>query len=214
MIYTIFTNAIESILFISSIFISSTLTASLITKLLNKPFINPKFTKEKIASNMKSIIKNVCNVVTTTTLPIVTTIHILCLDKTSHTILYTTSNIVCYAFFIELAYYIYHRIQHNVLFLKKIHHKHHEHINVFPFDTFYIDYYDAIGLSVCLLYPCAILSVNRIELFSIIYFYATGAYLEHSNILSRQHQIHHERFTCNYCFIFPIFDIICQTHVT
>ena len=211
MLYFFFKNIVNSVFFISSVFATSTATVLLITKIMNKPFINPANTPEKNEKHLNTIVKTVYNVVVTTTIPFVTTIYVFRLDEKNHNIFVSTVNLVCYSVLIELAYYAYHRIQHTVLFLKKIHQKHHEHTSVYPFDTFYIDYYDAVGLSVCLLYPCFILNMNSRELFLIIYFYATGAFLQHSDILSRHHQIHHKRFTCNYCFIFPIFDILCGT---
>lgn len=208
--YSILVNILNSISLISAVFISSTASSFYITNVLKKPFINPLFTKDKIQQNMSFIINNVLKVVSTTTLPIITIIDIYTLDNQNHTLIHTARNFFYSMLLIEFAYYTYHRIQHS--FFLKIHRKHHENKNVYPFDTFYIDYYDSIGLSFCLLYPCFILTLNHIELFIILYFYATGAYLEHSDIFTTHHVIHHEKFNCNYSFIFPIFDILFQTN--
>lgn len=210
--YSLFICAINSIRMTLSVFVSSTSTAYILSKMANVPFVNPSFTINKTYSNLRFIMGNVYTVVSTTTLPLITVLYMAVLDESKHSVCKMGANLISYAVLIEFSYYIYHRTQHSILFLKKIHNKHHENINVYPFDTFYIDYFDAIGLSVCLLYPSTIVYVNSSELFLILYFYATGAYIEHSNILTRHHIIHHRRFNCNYSFIFPVFDILFGSH--
>lgn len=202
-----FEYVLETTSHLLQIFIASSFTALLICNSLNKPFFNPKFyeiSKLKESLFSYSIIYIQAVSVGTVTYPY--------LDSTPHSIFRSASNLAEYALWIELFYYIYHRTQHNTWVYKWIHAKHHENIMVYPIDTVNLAALDSIGLMFSLVAPMWFVQVNFCEYSAIVYVYLTGAFLSHSDVIWNHHYIHHKEFKVNYCFLFPIFDILCGTY--
>ena len=78
-------------------------------------------------------------------------------------------------------------------------------------DTFVIHWLDSTGMLATLIFPLCVVRVNVMEYKWIMYMYLTSALLLHSKLCIDHHVIHHERYKCNYCFLFPIFDYIFGT---
>ena len=106
-------------------------------------------------------------------------------------------------------YYVYHRCLHasNI----SVHRQHHVTRDVYPMDTFVIHWLDSTGMLATLIFPLCLVRVNMTEYKLIIYMYLTSALWLHSKVFIDHHVLHHERYKCNYCFLFPIFDYICGT---
>jgi len=136
------------------------------------------------------------------------------LDSASHSFLRTVSNIVEYSMWIELFYYGYHRALHDPRWYSLIHAQHHKNRIVYPIDTLNIHWMDSTGMIATLIAPLWFVQVNNFEHNFIMYIYLTGAFLMHSKILVDRHTIHHEKFKCNYGFLFPVFDYAFGTLVS
>jgi sterol desaturase/sphingolipid hydroxylase (fatty acid hydroxylase superfamily) len=187
-----------------SIFGSSVLTAYTICVINRVPFYNPSLSNVQLINSLYDSAKN---------LGIIGVEVIVCaylyypyLDKGFHSLLRTVSNIIEYSMWIELFYYGYHRLLHTSKFYSIIHAQHHKNLVVYPMDTLTIHWLDSTGMIVTLVAPIWFVQVNNFEHNFIMYLYLTGAFLSHSKVLSSRHVIHHERFKCNYCFLFPVFD--------
>jgi sterol desaturase/sphingolipid hydroxylase (fatty acid hydroxylase superfamily) len=133
------------------------------------------------------------------------------IDLKKHSIIISFINIIQYSFLIELFYYFYHRILHTSNLYSLIHAKHHSNIKVYPIDTLNISILDSTGTIITLIAPLYFIKVNLLEYNFIIYIYLTGALLTHSQLLVSRHVAHHEKFKCNFSFLFPIFDYIFGT---
>lgn len=189
------------------IFALSSFTAFLACKALNKPFFNPKF--YDISKAKESLLGYSCIYIQAVTIG---SFAYPFLDSEKHSIFRSASNIVEYALWIELFYYIYHRTQHNSWLYKWVHATHHENMTVYPIDTVHLGTIDSIGLMLSLVAPMWFVQVDFCEYSAIVYVYLTGAFLSHSDAIWDHHYIHHKEFKVNYCFLFPIFDIMCGTY--
>jgi len=129
-----------------------------------------------------------------------------------HTWLESYQNMILYCLFIEANYYIYHRLIH-VYYYSQIHKKHHEHIIVYPFDTFHLTQLDDLALVISLGLPLVFLQMSMAEHFSVLYIYITSAYLSHSELFWDHHSIHHRLLHSNFCILFPVFDILFGTYM-
>ena len=192
---------------ILQIFVASSFTAFVICKTLGQPFFNPKFYE---IANIKQALLSYSIIYTQAVS--VAAISYPYLDQGKHSFLRSASNLAEYSIWIELFYYIYHRTQHNFWLYKWIHAKHHENVTVYPVDTVHLGIIDSMGLILSLVAPMWFVQVDFCEYSTIVYFYLTGAFLSHSDILWKHHHIHHKEFKVNYCFLFPIFDIVCGTY--
>jgi len=134
------------------------------------------------------------------------------LDKTPHSFIRSASNMAEYSLWIEFFYYAYHRAIHASHLYKWVHATHHENRTVYPIDTVHISVVDSVGLIITLVAPMWFVQVDVCEYGTIIYIYLTGAFLSHSDIIVDHHSRHHREFKCNYCFLFPVFDILCGTY--
>ena len=131
----------------------------------------------------------------------------------SHTWIQSGVNMSLYIVLVEGMNYAYHRLMHTPYFFKRIHYKHHEDRSVYPIDTFYMTFLD-VSLNVLVLaIPVLFLRMNVMEYSMMTYFYVTGEFLAHSNILTNHHLIHHWKVKGNYCILFPIFDVIFGTYI-
>jgi len=192
-------------------FSASTITAMLLCHYNNVHFFNPNQSNYQFYSRFKQVIVSTSSVLFYSVL--VGSIFVTnFMDTTPHTILQSLANIIRYSVTVEFLYYVYHRIIHTRYFYKSIHSMHHQNIEVYPFDTFFMTRVDAIFLIGSLGAPLALLRLNLVEHILCVYIYGTAAYLEHSNILVTHHVKHHKLLFCNFCIVNPIFDILCGTY--
>jgi sterol desaturase/sphingolipid hydroxylase (fatty acid hydroxylase superfamily) len=133
-------------------------------------------------------------------------------DALAHTWVTFYFNMASYLFFVELSYYIYHRLVHTRFFYKMIHSYHHTNINTYPIDFLYANMIDFYMYMVCLHIPTFILPMNISEYLFGIYFFTTMGFISHSDILITSHNIHHRYMVYNYGLVFPIFDKVFNTY--
>ena len=192
------------------IFGASLATSFIICKYSNKPFFCEGSDYSLVLNKVKNSVVNYSFVY----LKAITvgTILVPLLDKTPHSLIRSASNLAEYSLWIELFYYVYHRSIHTSKIYKWVHATHHENRKVYPIDTVHISAIDSIGLIFTLVVPMWFVQVNVCEYGTIIYIYLTGAFLSHSDIIVDHHSTHHREFKCNYCFLFPVFDILCGTY--
>ena len=206
-----FLQFVKSACFVLSIFGSSIYTAYHICKIKKIHFINPELikNKSKFGEYMITIGKTILPIFTTTTL--INVYFIGRVDSAKHQLSQTIVNFIAYSIIAELSYYIYHRIIHDKKFYKQIHSKHHENIVVYPLDSLYFTSVDIICYVSCLHSPLLFLRLDWFEYFIAVYFYVTMGFLSHSDICYNHHVLHHKLFKCNFCLVFPYFDIAFQT---
>ena len=192
---------------IGGIFACSISTAYNIFKIKNKPFINPNHN-----------FREYCDGIIVNLFPVIYGSIVLSyycsylLDDTPHNLGVTFLKLSFYALFVELFYYIYHRIVHLQYFYKNIHAKHHENINIYPLDSLYFDMLD-IGMYIfCLHLPLVFVKMSLFEYCLGLYFYITMGFFSHSTFIYDHHTIHHKLFKCNFCLVFPLFDVVFDTH--
>lgn len=197
--------------YVIGIFSASTLSAFLVCFYNNVYFFNPlqnryQFIKQgqKIYSTLSSVLGQ--------TIVVYSVLLDRMIDNKMHNISQSTYNIVMYSIIAEFFYYLYHRTIHTNMYYKIYHSKHHEHIDTYPFDTFYIDKTDAFFLLGSIHTPLLFVRYNYYELGLCLYLYITFAYLAHSNFFTKQHVTHHKLLVCNYYILNPIYDIICRTY--
>jgi sterol desaturase/sphingolipid hydroxylase (fatty acid hydroxylase superfamily) len=200
----------DSSLHLLQIFAASTFSAVVICILTNKPFYNPKFDSVTIVQKLQYSVLGYAVIYTQAVT--IGSIAYPYLDKNPHNLLRSMSNLAEYSLWIELFYYIYHRTLHNSWIYRWIHATHHENTIVYPIDTVHLGVIDSIGLMITLITPMWFVQVDLCEYSSIVYVYLTGAFLSHSDVFWEHHSIHHKEFKVNYCFLFPIFDILCGTY--
>jgi len=192
-------------------FTASTLTTLIICKSYNIPFINPN-------QNRYQLYTNLVNVVPTTLGVIMQSIIIYSflvnqfIENKPHTYLQNIEHIVKYSILAEFIYYIYHRIIHTKDYYKNVHSLHHENVEIYPFDTFYMTKTDSFFLILSLGAPTILLRMNYFESIVSLYIYITATYLEHSNFVLLHHAKHHKLFFYNFCILNPIFDILLGTY--
>jgi len=202
-----------SIQILGGVLFMSTFTSYVICHFYNYPFINPEYTVEKIYNRSKKMITNLL-IISTETVFLTTNILYPRLDNKAHSQIQSAGNIILYVFYVELFYYVYHRWIHKNPLYKYIHADHHSSLDVYPFDTFYINLYDYQFLILSLGVPLMIVKVNMMEHILTLYYYLTYSYLTHSKLLCDHHHIHHKQFVCNYCLSVPLVDILFGTYYT
>ena len=191
-------------------FILATLTAISICQYYKYPFISPKYTVKKIAHRLQEMSQSI-PILLGQSIIFTYLVYPNIQPNESHDITTMILVIICYISMIEFNYYIYHRYIHQKYYID-IHKKHHQIVEVYPFDTFFLTYIDDTALILSLGIPVIILPVTFIEQFIVLYTYITCSYLSHSNLFWNHHVIHHKYLNCNYCILFPIFDILCKTY--
>lgn len=202
-----FDNLITSSKIILGVFLSSTITSMTLCWYNNTTFINPEYSQEKIVSRLKETFFYTGTVIVTT-IPLVSWIFLDKLDTIPHSYSENVCNISEYVVLVEFIFYVIHYYQHrNKCLYRSIHKLHHENTSVYPFDTYYIGVIDAMCINSALLLPLYIIKLNYSELILVNYFYVTSAYLVHSDFFCNHHLLHHTYRNCNYCFVFPIFDV-------
>jgi sterol desaturase/sphingolipid hydroxylase (fatty acid hydroxylase superfamily) len=206
-----FLQFVKSAFFVLSIFGSSIFTAYNLCKIKKIHFINPELikNKSKFGEYIVTIGKTILPVFTTTTC--INIYFIGRFDTNPHSFLQTILNCAAYSLIAEMSYYVYHRAIHHKYFYKQIHSKHHENVVVYPLDSLYFTSTDIIFYISCLHTPLLFLRMDWFEYFIAVYFYVTMGFLSHSSICYNHHVLHHKLFKCNYCLVFPYFDIAFQT---
>jgi len=187
-----------------TVFSSALTSAYTICAVYNTPFYNPALSKIELINTVRNSAMNLGII----GLEIIGSawLYYPYLDNGAHSWLRSASNIIEYSMWIELFYYGYHRLLHTTNWYYLIHVHHHKNRHVYPIDTLSIHWLDSTGMILTLIAPLWFVQVNQWEHDIIMFTYLTGAFLSHSKIFGDKHAIHHERFKCNYCFLFPVFD--------
>jgi len=203
-------NILISFGIIVSTFSISTITSYLICYANCYPFINPNFSNEERITRINEYIKNVpLLILQSTGLMYIVSDNIIPYGQ--HSWLESLYSICLYCLLIELNYYIYHRIIHKYYYVD-VHKKHHTNVIVYPFDTFFLTDLDDFASIVSIGMPIIFINISVFEQIIILYMYITTSYLSHSELYWSHHSIHHKLLNCNYCILFPIFDIIFGTY--
>jgi sterol desaturase/sphingolipid hydroxylase (fatty acid hydroxylase superfamily) len=192
-------------------FFASTATAYFICWFYKVPFFNPNQNRYQFYTNLQQVLTTSTIVLSQAVLVNSFMVENVITNE-PHTLQQNVINMASYSVMTEFLYYIYHRIIHTKYFYKTIHSLHHQNIEVYPFDTFFMTKVDAVFLILSLSVPLFMLHMNLVEHVVCIYIYGTAAYLEHSNILVTHHTIHHKLLFCNFCILNPIFDILIGTY--
>jgi sterol desaturase/sphingolipid hydroxylase (fatty acid hydroxylase superfamily) len=197
--------------FVIGIFSASTISAFFICFYNNVYFVKPHQNRYRFIKQSQKIYSTLSMVLGQTILVYSVLLNRM-LDNKMHNIGQSMYNIIMYSIIAEFFYYLYHRAMHTNMYYKIYHSKHHEHIDIYPFDTFYIDNIDAIFLLGSIHTPLLFVRFNYYELGLCLYLYITFAYLANSNFYTKQHINHDKLLICNYCILNPIYDIICRTY--
>jgi sterol desaturase/sphingolipid hydroxylase (fatty acid hydroxylase superfamily) len=188
----------------------STMTSFVICYLNNCPFINPTFSNEQRITRINEYIRNVPLLIFQSTgLMYVVSDNII--PYGTHNWVESLYSICLYCLLIEAMYYTYHRIIHKYYYAA-VHKKHHTNIMVYPFDTFYLTELDDLASIISIGMPIIFVNISVCEQIIILYMYITTSYLSHSELYWSHHSIHHKLLNCNYCILFPIFDILFATY--
>lgn len=199
--------------FILKTLISSTISAFYICKWAKKPFFNPEKYSHDYLLEKFNIINNVGKYV-------VLNYNIIYFGFSRHFLHEESLDIhvrifqnIQFLFYLELLAYIYHRLSHEIPYLyKNSHYIHHRNIEVYPVDFLEFDWIDNIAQTLYINLPLVIVPMNMNDYAIIYYLYATGAFLIHSDIFTKEHVIHHRKFKYNYCLLIPIFDHLFFTY--
>ena len=195
---------------IVSTFSMSTLTSFLICYVNSYPFMNPTFSNEERVSRINEYIKNVPLLIFQSTgLMYIVSDNIIPYGQ--HTWFQSLYSMGLYCLLIEANYYAYHRFIHKYYYVN-IHKKHHINVIVYPFDTFFLTELDDLASIVSIGIPIIFVNISVYEQMIILYLYITSSYLSHSELYWSHHSIHHKLLNCNFCILFPIFDILFGTY--
>lgn len=179
-----------------------------VSKVFNFDIINPKYDLVKIRNNGKFMLFTF-NKLFITFSPLFGLFFLNKIQTQKHNFICSLFLITIYSLFVEFFYFIYHYTLHSNNWLyQNIHKKHHENYDVYPYDAFYIDYFDLLGVNTCLVLPLYIVTVNYYEFLFVSYFYTFAGILVHSDYFTSHHKNHHKYVNCNYGFVFPIFDYV------
>jgi sterol desaturase/sphingolipid hydroxylase (fatty acid hydroxylase superfamily) len=191
-------------------FTMSTITSFLICYANNYSFMNPTFSNEKRMTRINEYIRNVPLLICQSTgLMYIVSDNIIPYEQ--HTLFESLYSMFLYCLLIEANYYIYHRIIHKYFYVN-VHKHHHANVIVYPFDTFYLTSLDDLASIISIGMPIIFINISVYEQIIILYIYITTSYLSHSELYWSHHSIHHTFLNCNYCILFPIFDIIFGTY--
>lgn len=200
-------------IFIFKILVFSTLTAFAICKLQKKPFVNPLLNKVDMCNKIHNAIGVGMKVIFNYNI-IYFSLSQFHLHNESNELDSRIHNMFQFMFLLEFIAYWYHRLSHEIQFIYKNSHMiHHANIDVYPLDFLEFDYIDNVAQTLYINLPLYFVPMNTHDYAIIYYFYATCAFLIHSDILTRNHMIHHRRFKYNYGLLFPVFDIIFKTYL-
>jgi len=203
-------NFLYSLSVIVGTFSVSTFTAYCICLYNDCPFVNPKMKHAIRVERIYDLVKNVPSLL----LQSVGMMYLVSnniIPYGQHTWLESYRAMSLYCLLTEANYYTYHRFIHRYYYVQ-IHKMHHENVIVYPFDTFHLTQLDNIALVVSLGLPLVFIQMSMVEHFLILYMYITSAYLSHSELFWKHHSIHHRLLNCNFCILFPVFDILFGTY--
>lgn len=202
---------IHSICIIAVSFSVSVMTTLLICCIYNVPCVNPRYNSEKRFERINEIGKNM-------SISMLQSVGILYFVSDNiipyrehYNVLESMFSIIQICIFIEANYYVYHRIIHKYCYTE-VHKKHHENVIVYPFDAFFLTEIDEFVFMVSLLSPTAFIKISMIEQSFILYVYVTSSLVSHSDLFWKHHYVHHKLPCCNYCLLFPIFDVLFRTY--
>jgi len=203
-------NILVSFGVIVSTFTMSTITAFIVCYLNNYPFMNPTFSNEEKMTRINEYIKNVPVLIFQSTgLMYMVSYNIIPYGQ--HTWFQSLYSMGLYCLLIEANYYVYHRFIHKYYYAS-VHKKHHINVMVYPFDTFFLTELDDLASIVSIGIPIIFVNISVYEQAIVLYLYITSSYLSHSELYWTHHSIHHKLLNCNYCILFPFFDIIFGTY--
>jgi sterol desaturase/sphingolipid hydroxylase (fatty acid hydroxylase superfamily) len=201
----------KTLLTMYGILLTSLILGAVLCLFMSIPYFNPSMTRDVIMSRFKSIMWN-----STATIFVVAPVFawtggydILINAAADYRV--SMHRIIMYILIVECLFYVYHRMLHMQPFYKMFHARHHENINVYPFDTFHLDWIDTMGTALSILLPVYLIRVTYWEYVFVNMLYVTGALIVHSDVIFSVHAIHHRRFVCNYCFLFPVVDFTMGT---
>jgi len=190
------------------VFAASTASAYFLCFYNDIPFFNPSYSRYRTINRIEKLTKILFRILANYTF-IYSVFLNRQIDIRSHSIDKTICNIAAYSMIAELVYYIYNKTIHMKRFYKEHHSIHHENIEVFPSDAFYVTETDGLLLLGTLSSPILFLDLTHYEFAFCLYFYLTATYISHS---STNHSIHHKLLFYNFCLLNPIYDIICRTY--
>lgn len=199
-------------IFIFEILAFSTLTALIICNMQKKPFVNPALTKVSMCARIYNAID--------VGLKVMFNYNIVYFTLSRFHLHYENEDLNCrinrifqFIFLLEFIAYWYHRVSHKIQFIYNISHSvHHRNVEVYPLDFLEFDYIDNVAQTLYINVPLYFLPMNMNDYAIIYYFYSTCGFLVHSDILTRDHRIHHRQLKYNFGLLFPIFDIIFGTY--
>jgi sterol desaturase/sphingolipid hydroxylase (fatty acid hydroxylase superfamily) len=203
-------NILVSFGVIVSAFSISTITTFFICYANGYPFTNPTFSNEKRMTRINEYIRNIPLLIFQST-GLMYFVSDNIIPYGQHTWVESLYSMCLYCVLIEANYYIYHRIIHKYYYVN-VHKKHHMNVIVYPFDTFFLTELDDLASIVSIGVPIIFINISVYEQLIILYIYITSSYLSHSELYWSHHSIHHKFLNCNYCILFPIFDIIFGTY--
>lgn len=204
-------NFVYSFSIIMGTFSLSTITSFIILYVNKYPFINTKYKHEKRIDRLFTILSHIPLLLLESILFMyIVSDNIVGYDE--HTIIQSIHSIVIYCAFIEVNYYLCHKCIDNYYYLD-VDKKHpHNNIIVYPFDTFYMTSLHDTTLVISLGLPIFFIEITTIEHFLVLYMYITSAYLSHSTLCWKHHDINDQFIYCNYYVLFPMFDICFGTY--
>lgn len=191
-----------------SILISGGLFSLAICKYNGIPFIHPK---NSIIKKINSIIPSV-----TTNCLLYTLVYkyhsqpLLLLNERNISAL-SVIHILEYIAILEFLFYFYHRLVHIKYLYKWVHAQHHMNIIVYPIDYLDVHIYETLGIMITKNFPLYFIHLNYSEYVFVYFLYTVGGFLTHSDFSIQFHSFHHKSFKCNYCYLFPIYDVVFGT---
>lgn len=199
-------------IFIFKILALSTLTSFMICRLQNKPFVNPALTNVSMCAKIYNAIDVGLKVIFNYNI-VYFALSRFYLHNENYDIHCRINNNFYFLFLLEFIAYWYHRVSHKVQFIYRLSHSvHHRNIEVYPLDFLEFDYFDNVAQTLYINLPLYFFPMNINDYAIIYYFYATCAFLIHSDILTNSHRIHHRIMKCNFGLLFPVFDIVFGTY--
>ena len=190
---------------VTSVFTGAIATAYFICKIYNLPFYNSK----TIIEDLDKLKQNVIPIYFGANyMVLLTNLH---LDNRCHSFIGSVLNIGMYVLFIEFLYYTYHRIIHHPALYNMVHSFHHTKVLVYPIDALHFSVFDLSCYMACLHFPTYIMRLTMFEYIFVLFFYITMGFFAHSKLAFQHHILHHQFFKCNYCLVFPIFDMAFNT---
>lgn len=206
-------STIIKILYPSAFFLSTLLSGGLISfaicKCVNVPFVKNKSEKEERTKLFDIIdsLPSTCGIYTFVYLSYSS--HFFTNERTTY--LESAGSVSAYILLLEFLFYWYHRCMHSPFFYKKLHAQHHLNIIVYPIDYLDFSVFETASIIVMKNIPLYFVRLHYYEYTCIYLLYTVGGFLTHS-YFTRFHALHHKSFKTNFCYLFPIYDIVFGTY--